>query len=105
MKNAATILCERVLADMLAADEQLAEQLHEPAEHMRGALQTYAVRISLAVHSGDSDSAYIPCEEWRGLSFGESLSRLACNKWGHGAGQAVRAMVRSERLRVQSAWT
>lgn len=102
--TAATILCERVLSDMLAADEGLADQLHEPAEHMRGTLQTYAVRISLAVNSGDQDTAYIPCEEHEGVTLGTSLAKLATDKWGIETGHAVADMIRFERERVRGEW-
>lgn len=97
--RAAIILCERVLADMLAEDSHLVGHLHEPAlDYWRGALQTYAIRISLAVHSGDADEAYIPNERHEGdITFGDSLAGLAADKWGLEAGQAVASMLNARR--------
>lgn len=94
--NAAIILCERVLAD-LAEEHSSAwvDRFHEAARFERGALQTYAVRISLACLSGDADDTYIPCERLTDatgkgdITFGEALAGLAEEKWGRDAGIAI----------------
>ncbi|MCH8346758.1 MAG: hypothetical protein IIC87_07530 [Chloroflexi bacterium] len=97
--SAAIILCERVLAD-LAEEHGSAwvDRFHEAARFERAALQTYAVRISLACLSGDADDTYIPCERWNYITFGESLAQLAADKWGREAGLAIIDAVNGLRL-------
>jgi hypothetical protein len=96
--NPATILCERVLCDLINAEftqkNPTPAALAELAEWHMGTVQTYMVRISVAAFSGDMDRDlpdYAPIlSALTSHTLAEALAAVTGHVWGAGPMRQIR---------------